>query len=172
MLTRDVAVGENKATIATFECGSVPNGLVQKTGQTHVKAFRASSSHDKIRESNMVTVVVAVEGLAVPAGGEHDLETNTVLTVGIKVGLLGHVVAVKSSLRILGIVQAVETKGALREGVLASLLHGGPSRLLGVWFARVSSSVGTSFSVARHHSETFRKSGDVVAVEQIVTAPG
>jgi hypothetical protein len=172
LLTRDVTVGENKATIATLKCGSVPNGLVQKTGQTHVKTLRASSSHDKIRESNMVTVVVAVEGLTGPAGGEHDLETNTVLAVGIKVGLLGHVVAVKSSLRILGIVQAVETKGTLGEGVLASLLHGGPSRLLGVWLTGVSSSVGTSFSVARHHSETFGESGDVFAVEQVVTAPG
>lgn len=94
-LTCGIAVRKGEIAIAVFECGRVPDDLVHQTWEADRVALRAVASHDKIGECNMVLVVLAVDSIATfPARGEHDLKTNTIRAVGIKVGLVREIVAV------------------------------------------------------------------------------
>ncbi|CAF3585823.1 unnamed protein product [Fusarium graminearum] len=93
----------------------------------------------------MVLVVFTVDCITtLPARREHELETNSILTVRIKVALVGHVVAVKSAFRSLIIVEAVEAKRTLSQITLRSLAKSLPLGLLRVWFAWVTEGVCSS----------------------------
>ena len=68
-------------SIDTVEGVGVPDGLVEERRNLDRKSLRANSSHDLVRESNVVAVVGGVEVLTVPAAGEHELKANTVGTL-------------------------------------------------------------------------------------------
>ena len=137
--TSSVAVGKDKSTASIGESGSVPDDLIHKTGQSNRVILGAGTSHDKIGEGDVVLVVVTVDGITtLPARREHDLQANTILTVRIEIGLVGHVVAVKSTLGGLVVVEAVEAKRTLFQIALRSLTQSLPRRLLRVRLAGIA----------------------------------
>ena len=118
----------------------------------------------------MVLVVVTVDGItALPARREHDLQANTILTVRIEVGLVGHVVAVKGSFGGLVVVETVKAKRTLFKIALRSLAQSLPRRLLRVRLTGIAEGVSSSLVCARQHSEVRRESGNVVSEKEVVT---
>lgn len=168
-LTSRVSVGQDKSARSVSEGIGVPDNLIHEAGQANGITIGAGSGHDQVRECNVILVVGAVERVtSLPTGRKHDLETEAILAVRIKVLFVGHVVAVESSLWFSCIVQAVETEGTLSEGVLISLTESLPRRLLRVRLARVTRRVGSSCVCTRQHSEVRRKGGHIVAVQEVV----
>lgn len=139
--TGGVTVSHDEATVASLEGSGVVDNFEEHAGETDRELGRAFAVHDKVGESDVVAVVLAVEVLAIPARGEHEFQTETVGTVGIKVVLGGHVVAVQSTLGGLLVVQAVKANGALLEVGLLGLAHAGPERLGRVSSADVAKAV-------------------------------
>lgn len=169
-LTRHISIGHDELAITTSIGISVPDDLKQHARKTLGVAFRAVTGHDKVRESNVVLVVGAISCVtSLPAGREHDLETDTICAVGIEVRLIGHEVAIQGALRSLGIVEAVEANGALSQDFLGSLTQRSPERFCRIWLSWVTSSVGAAVSVASDHAEIGRESLDVVSIEKIVS---
>lgn len=76
--TSGVTVSHNEASIAVLESVGVPDDLVQEARETGRVARGAFAIHDKVRVSNVVAVVLAVNILAVPARGEHHLNADTI----------------------------------------------------------------------------------------------
>lgn len=163
-----VTVGEDKATITTLERSCVPDGLIQETGHTNRVRWRARTSHDKIGVSHVGHVVLAVQVLAIPARGEHQLHTDTITTVGIKISFVRHVVSVQSCLWLSRIVQAVEANGSLGENTLLCLTSGSPEGFWWIRLAGVSSSVSTASSITSNHAEIVGEGLHIVSVQQIV----
>lgn len=139
--TGGITVSHDEATVASLEGSGVVDNLEEHAGETDRELGRAVAVHDKVGESDVVAVVLAVKVLTIPARGEHEFQTETVGTVGIKVLLAGHVVAVQSTFGGLLVVQAVEADGALREVGLAGLAHARPERLGRVLGADVAKGV-------------------------------
>lgn len=168
-LTSGVSVGQDKSARSVGEGIGVPDNLIHEAGQANGITIGAGSGHDQVRECDVILVVGAVNRVAsLPAGRKHDLETKAILTVRIEVLLVGHVVAVESSLWFPCIVQAVETESTLGEGVLISLTKSLPRRLLWIRLARVTRRVGSSCVCARQHSEVGREGGHIVAIQEVV----
>lgn len=169
-LTSRVTVGKNEFTVNTSKGVGVPDGLVEERRKLGLEASGAGSSHDLVRESNVRAVVVRVEINTVPAAGEHELKTDTVKAVGIKVVLVGQEVTVQRSLGSAGIVEAVEAQSLLLKSELADLVSA-PETLGGVrnWPGEVTETL-----VTRDHLEALRESSDVargvagVGVQEVV----
>lgn len=169
--TSCVAISNDKLAATVRQGCGVPNDLVHQTREAVGVVIGTSSSHDQVRKCDMALVIIAVNVVAsFPARGKHDLEAQAILTVGIEIVLVRHVVAVESALGVLVVVQTVEAKRALSQCVLVGLAEGFPFRLARVRLARVACRVGSPGIVSRQHSEIGRKSGDVVAVEKVVAA--
>lgn len=117
----------------------------------------------------MVLVVLAVSGSTTsPARREHDLESDTILAMLIKVGLVREIMAVKRALGGLGVVQAVEADCALSQILLFGLAEASPLRLVRVRLAWVTDSVRSSVIASRDHSESRGKGGNIISVEKVV----
>ena len=58
----------------------------------------------------MRAMVFAADILAIPARWEHEFDPYTILAVGIKIVLLGEIMAIQRTLGVLVVVQAVESK--------------------------------------------------------------
>ncbi|KAB8360918.1 hypothetical protein FH972_024650 [Carpinus fangiana] len=159
-----VAVGDDKLASLASELLGVPDGLEEDRGCASLKALRASATHDLVGVRHMALVVGRINILAVPAGGEHELETNTVLAFSVKEVLLGKVVTAKGRLGCGAVVQAVETNSLLAESRLSDL-KASPVRLGRL---RLGASEVAAVVVTRNHLETLGKGLDVVAVKKVV----
>lgn len=102
------------STLSLESIGS-PNSLIEQTWKTLRETRRAVSSHDLTRVGNVRLLILGGTILSIPARREHELETDTISAVGIKVGLVWEEVAVERTLGGLGIVEAVESESGLTE---------------------------------------------------------
>ena len=117
----------------------------------------------------MVFVVCAIDFITTfPARRKHELEANSVNAVGIKIVLLGEIVAIESTLRVLGVVQTIEPDGALSKIRLGSLTERCPGRLVGIGLSWVAKSIVATESITSNHLETSGESSHFIAVKQIV----
>lgn len=109
-------------------------------------------------------VVIAVDILAVPARGEHHLETDTIGAVLIQVSLVGQEVTTKRGFSLLFVVQAVETKGLLLESRLGGLV----TSPLGL--GRIGDGPGEVAleGVTSKHTESLREGLDIFAIQKVV----
>lgn len=132
-------------------------------------ALRAVTAHDHVRVSNVALVIFTVGVLAIPARGEHDLNTETILAVAVEKLLLGQVVAVKGGLGGSGVVEAVEADGTLGKVLLVDLAQRSPVRFGWVGFLRVTGGERTPVGVASKHAEILGETLDLLTIKQIVT---
>lgn len=143
--TGSVAVGKNKSPVPIGESSSVPDHLIHETRQSDRVILRAGTCHNKIWESDMVLMIVAVHSITTfPARREHDLQTNTILTVCVQVFLVRHIMTVEGTLRGFLVVETVEAERTLSQVLLRGLAKSLPHRLLRVWLARITYTVGSS----------------------------
>lgn len=169
-LTGRIAVSDDELAVAVGIRGSIPDDLVHETRNANGIVFGASSRHDQVREGDVALVIITVRLVAsFPAGGEHDLESDAIRAVGVEISLVGQVMAIKSALWVFGVVQAIESKRTLGQGVLVGLAKRFPEGFLRVRLAWISSCVRSSVIRSRQHPEVGRESGDVVAIEKVVT---
>lgn len=169
-LTGRIAVSDDELAVAVGIRGSVPDDLVHETRNANGIVVGASSRHDQVREGDVALVISTVRLVAsFPAGGEHDLESDTIRAVGVEISLVGQVMAIKSALWVFGVVQAIESKRTLGQGVLVGLAKRFPEGFLRVRLAWISGCVRSSVIRSRQHPEVSRESGDVVAIEKVVT---
>lgn len=161
-----VGVGDNELTLLVLEGIGVPDSLVEERNDAGLIALGASAVHDQRRVSDMRRMVLGVAVLSIPARWEHDFEANTISAVLIEVFLVGQVVAAERRLRGLGVVQTVESKSLLFEGLLRSLLAGP------FGFRGVGDRPGeiAQVLITRNHAESFRESGHVLSVKQVVAS--
>lgn len=117
----------------------------------------------------MALVVARIQVDAIPAGREHEFETQTVRTVRVNVILGRHEVTVQRTLGSLAVVEAVESEGALGQVVLAGLVESSPFRLsrVRILIAGVADSVVAAIAVSSNHAETGRE-----GLDGLVTAGG
>lgn len=80
-LTSRVTSRQNELSVDASKGVGVPDGLVEERRKFDRESFRARSSHNLVRESNVVAVVGRVEVLSVPAAWEHELQANSVGTL-------------------------------------------------------------------------------------------
>ena len=119
----------------------------------------------------MGLLILDFEVLASPAAREHQLETNTIGTVGIEVRLVWHEVSIERTFRGFGVVEAVEAQGGLLKEGLGVVRRLVPQRLLNVrdGIVREVAVVG----IASNHLETRRKGrqGGVtsIRIQEVVT---
>jgi hypothetical protein len=119
--------------------------------------------------SDVLLLVLNVEALAIPAAWEHQLQTDTINTIGIKISLVWHEVAIKGTLRSLSIVEAIETHCSLLKESLGIVRGLVPERLLDVgdWVAEVA-----VVGIASNHVEVCRESRQAsaasVGVQKVV----
>jgi hypothetical protein len=111
----------------------IPNCLVKQRGETLSESRRAIASHDLARICDMATLVRTGFILSVPATGEHELKADTIKTVSIKVGLVGHKVTIQRDFRGLSVVEAVETESCLTEKGLSIVGCNIPVRFWDIW---------------------------------------
>jgi hypothetical protein len=110
----------------------------------------------------MALVVLGIDINTIPARREHELESNTIETIGIEVRLVGKEVAVERTLRGDGIIEAVKTKSSLtEEGLLGHVAC--PVRL---WEIRDGVTEVALIGVTGDHLEALGESreGGVVCV--------
>jgi hypothetical protein len=102
----------------------------------------------------MLLLVLDLEALAIPAAWEHQLQTDTINAVGIKISLVWHEVAIKGTLRSLSIVEAIETHRSLLKEGLGVVWGVVPERLFDVrdWVAEVA-----VVGIASNHVEVCRE---------------
>lgn len=159
-----VTVSQDEVTLVVLEGVGVPDGLEEERNDTGLEALRAGTVHDQRRVGDVRGVVIAIDILAVPARGEHHLETDTVSAVLIQVSLVGQEVTTKRGFCLPVVVQAVETNSLLLEGRLGGLVTG-PLRL-----GRVGdgpSEVALE-GVTGKHAESLREGLDIIAIQEIV----
>src|SRR6266536_2564273 len=94
-ITSWITVSKNKFPVLTFERGGIPDGLVEQRDKTSVKAGWANASHHKVRVSHVIFVIGGVDIFAVPAGGKHQFEANTISTMFIEICLIGKEVTIE-----------------------------------------------------------------------------
>lgn len=155
----NITIGIDELARLSNEVLGSPDGLVHETRDLGLEALGAVAVHNKIGVGQVVPVVIRIEILAVPARREHDFGANAVGAVGIEVVLVGHVVTVQGALRLLAVVEAVETGGTLSQVELRSLSKAGPFGLLGVGILDVGTSnrVVAAVSVSGNHAESGRE---------------
>lgn len=182
-LTKWVSVGNGKDASAVGVCAHVVDGLVEEARQTDREVVRAVAVNHQVRVSDVALVVVGVQIDTIPAGREHELETNAVGAVGINVVLGGQEVTIQRTLGGLGVVEAVETKGALSQVGLSGLTQGGPQGLggIGILVAGITNSVVAAVGISGDHAESGGEGNDglvgwtgggvqeVVAVDEVST---
>jgi hypothetical protein len=174
--TSNITVGDDELAVLTNKGIGGPDGFVEKTGKLDVEAFRASAVHHEIGICDVTPVVRRVDVLAIPAGREHDLESNAIGAIGVKIAFLGEVVAVQRSLGVSMVVQAIEAESSLLEIGLSGLSQRRPDRLLWVRLLEVEASDGVVApqAVSRNHAKAGWERLDaglrvgVVLVEKII----
>lgn len=162
-----VAVGQNELAIVVLEFLGVPDGLVEEGDQAMLVSLRAGTVHDEGGIGDVRFVILRVDILAIPAGGEHDLKAKTVRTEEVQEGLLWQIVTVQGSLSGLVVVQAIETNGLLAQGSLRALITE-PERLGGIGDRPGKVALE---GIASEHTEVRREGLDVLSIKKIVTVP-
>jgi hypothetical protein len=81
----------------------IPDSLIEEGNQALGVASRAITGHNLRRISDMRLMVRGTSG-PVPAAGEHQFKTDTIETIGIKIGLVGQEVTKERTLGSSGIV--------------------------------------------------------------------
>lgn len=160
-----VGIGEHEPAFLALESISVPDGFKEKRDNAGLIALGACSIHNQRWVGDMRPVVLRVTFLSVPARWEHDLEANTIGAVRVKVRLVGQVVAAERRLRILVVVQTVESESLLAEGLLGGLFAG-PFRFRGV---RNRPREVAQVGVTGNHAKVVGKRGHILSVKQVVT---
>lgn len=125
MRTSRITIGKDELSSLPGKRVGIPDGLIKERNETSLEALGAVTSHDLAGIRNMALHILAGLVLAVPAAREHELETDAIFAVGIKIGLVWHEVTVKGTLSSLRVIEAVESKGGLTEeslGVIRSLV--------------------------------------------------
>lgn len=90
-----VAVCQNELAIIVLEVLGVPDGLVEEGDKTMLVALGTGSVHDEGGIGDMGHVVLRVDILAIPAGGEHNLKAQTIRAEEVQKGLLRQIVTVQ-----------------------------------------------------------------------------
>lgn len=155
LLTLNITVGEDEFAGNASELVGRPDGFIHETRKLYIEPLGAVTINDEIGVSDVRLVVGRAGILAVPARREHDLEADAISAVGIEIRLLGKIMAVESTLRGLGVVEAVKANSALLEIVLGSLTEGSPEGLLGVGAEETQATdrVVAAGSVSGNHAE-------------------
>lgn len=163
-----ISIGKDEAAVAVLESSSIPDNFEEQAWQADGVGIGTGSSHDEVRESHVVSVVLTVGVFAIPARLEHELQSEAIRTVLVEIGLVRKVVAVQGSLRRLAVVEAVESKGTLRQILLLCLTERSPLRLRRVRLAWVTYGISPSFVASGNHLESFGESSNVVAIQEVV----
>ena len=160
-----VTMGHDEVTLVVLEGSGVPDSLEEERNDTGLEALGAGSIHDKRGVGDVGGVVVGVDILAVPAGWEHQLETDTIRAVRVQIVLVGQEVTTERRFGLGLVVQTVEPKGLLFEGGLGTLCTS-PLRL-----GRIRDGPGEVplEGITGNHAEALGESLDIFTVQEVVT---
>jgi len=104
----------------------------------------------------MLLLVLDLKALSIPAAGKHELQTETIKTVGVEVSLIWHEVAIEGAFRSNRVVKAVETQCGLLKKGLGVIWSNVPVRL---WNVGDRISEVTLIGITSNHLEVFGKGG-------------
>jgi hypothetical protein len=110
-----ITIGNNELTWLANKLISVPDSLIEQRWQTDWEAFGAITSHNLAWVCNVALLIRRGWVDSIPAAREHELKTNSVDTIGIKISLVRKEVAIEGAFRGLAVIKAVETNGSLFE---------------------------------------------------------
>jgi len=80
-----VAVGEDEAAWHVLEGIGLPDGLEEEDWQVYWMGLWTDTVLDQRWEGGVTLVIIRIEVLAVPTGGEDDLSTDTVYAICIQI---------------------------------------------------------------------------------------
>lgn len=151
---------KHKLALLTRKGVNIPNRLKEQADKSGLVAIRASTVIHERRVTHMVTVILGVEVLAIPARREENLRTKSIHTVVSHV--IGHLPESQSSVGWCSVVETVEANSLLAQGILGPVA-GDPVRLFNFGVGET-----TEVRVSGNHTETGGECFDVGTTGKIV----